>query len=246
MLNLACVLPVFQIPLPVMVFGWTLTLNPQTPRCLPFTCSHPKYCKQNVPFCLAQRIWTIAENNAEKFKILKFNLSNYHYSDSLIKQGFQKALSILQKDIYKKPSNESILLFITIFNPKNPNIYYNIKSLVNCLKNTNISSFHNIKLMQSKCQSPNLKKLLTKAEFREDLSGTFNCSNKRCECCNYLLINDYCTFKNVQITFILKHCFTCNSFNLMYVVICDTCKEEYIGETGERKTKLRDRVRVYP
>ena len=28
-------------------------------------------------------------------------------------------------------------------------------------------------------------------------------------------------------------------------MICDTCKEEYIGEIGEGKTKLRDRVRVY-
>ena len=31
----------------------------------------------------------------------------------------------------------------------------------------------------------------------------------------------------------------------MYIVICGTCNEDYIGETGERKTKLRDRVRVY-
>ena len=31
----------------------------------------------------------------------------------------------------------------------------------------------------------------------------------------------------------------------LYVVIFGTCKEEYIGETGEGKTKLRDRVRVY-
>ena len=33
-------------------------------------------------------------------------------------------------------------------------------------------------------------------------------------------------------------------FNL-YVLICDTCKEKYIEETGEGKIKLRDRVRVY-
>ena len=39
--------------------------------------------------------------------------------------------------------------------------------------------------------------------------------------------------------------FTCHSFKLIYVVICDTCKEEYIGETREGKTKVRDRVRVY-
>ena len=31
-----------------------------------------------------------------------------------------------------------------------------------------------------------------------------------------------------------------------YVVICDKCKEEYIGETGEGKNKLKDRARVYP
>ena len=108
--------------------------------------------------------------------------------------------------------------------------------MVNCLKSNNVSSFHNIKLIQSKRQSPNLKKLLTKAEFGEILSGTFNC--------NYLLVNDHYTFKSVQITFKLKNRFTCDSFNLMYVVICDTCKEEYIEETREGKTKLRDRVRV--
>ena len=36
--------------------------------------------------------------------------------------------------------------------------------------------------------------------------------------------------------------YTCDSFNLIYVVICDKCKVEYIGETGVGKTKLRNRV----
>ena len=62
---------------------------------------------------------------------------------------------------------------------------------------------------------------------------------------NYLLINDHYTFKNVQITFELKNRFTCDSFNVIYLAICDKCKEEYIGETGEEKMKLRDRIRVY-
>ena len=47
-----------------------------------------------------------------------------------------------------------------------------------------------------------------------------------------------------QITFKLKKRFTCDSFNLTYVVICNTCKEKYIGETGVGKTELRDRARV--
>ena len=38
---------------------------------------------------------------------------------------------------------------------------------------------------------------------------------------------------------------SCNSFNVISVLICSGCLEEYIGETGVGKTRLRDRVRVY-
>ena len=40
-------------------------------RRLSFKSSHPNYCKRNIPFCLAQRICTTAENNAEKLKKLE-------------------------------------------------------------------------------------------------------------------------------------------------------------------------------
>ena len=129
-----------------------------TQRCLPFTSSHTNYCKRNILFCLVRRVCTIAENNAAKlnnFENLKSNLSKYHYPDSLIKQGFQKTVSILQKDLQKpkKPSNENILPFITTFNPNNPNFNSTIKSSINCLKNISIGDFHNMKSIQSKRQS---------------------------------------------------------------------------------------------
>ena len=38
---------------------------------------------------------------------------------------------------------------------------------------------------------------------------------------------------------------TCDSRNLIYVVMCATSKKEYIGETGIGDSKLRDRVRIY-
>ena len=39
--------------------------------------------------------------------------------------------------------------------------------------------------------------------------------------------------------------FSCDSSDLLYIIICPTCGEEYTGETRIGKTKLRDRVRVY-
>ena len=47
-----------------------------TQRCLPFTSSHPNYCKQNISSCSAGRICTIAENNVEKLKNLENLKSN--------------------------------------------------------------------------------------------------------------------------------------------------------------------------
>ena len=52
-------------------------------------------------------------------------------------------------------------------------------------------------------------------------------------------------FKHTNTLFKIKSPFDCNSSNLIYVIICPNCKEEYIGETGENNTRLRDRVRVY-
>ena len=65
-------------------------------KSLPFTSSHLNHCKQNIP----KTIFPISKNNVKRLwnlKNLKSNLLKYHYSDSLIKQGYQKSPSILQK-----------------------------------------------------------------------------------------------------------------------------------------------------
>ena len=51
--------------------------------------------------------------------------------------------------------------------------------------------------------------------------------------------------KDFEKTFNLKTYFSCDSYNLLYIIICPTCGEEYTDETGVGKTKFRDRVRVY-
>ena len=38
---------------------------------------------------------------------------------------------------------------------------------------------------------------------------------------------------------------SCESSDLIYVVVCPNCQGEYIGETGINRQKLRDRVRIY-
>ena len=47
------------------------------------------------------------------------------------------------------------------------------------------------------------------------------------------------TFKNVNKAFTLKTPMSCNSFNIIYVVICSVYWEEYIGETGVGNKKIK-------
>ena len=49
-------------------------------------------------------------------------------------------------------------------------------------------------------------------------------------------------FKRVNKVFFLKNNFNCESRNLIYVVICQGCQEEYIGNTG---CLVKKRISVY-
>ena len=220
-----------------------------TQRCLPFSTSHPKECLKNIPFVMARRICTIVENNNIKLKHLcelKQNFKSYGYPEKIVDNGIQRALKIPQ-DILRQPKttvNKNNLTFISTFNPNNPKVYSLIKSSVKTLDNNNVDGFKNINLIHAKRQPPNLKRILTKSLFSNQETGVFKCQDSRCHCCQHLYLGLSYTFKTGK-KFILKNKMTCDSRNLIYVVICSSCQEEYIGETGIGDTKLRDRVRIY-
>ena len=178
---------------------------------------------------------------------LKINLSKYQYPKQLTEFGISKALSIPLRELCtpKTISNDNSLPFITTYNPNNPNVYEMIDKSVECLKRNKVDGFGNLRVIKSKRQAPNLKKILTKAEFFQKQVRVFKCPDKRCECCASLLLGNSYTFKNVDKTLNLKAHFSCDSSNLLYIVICPTCGEEYIGETGVGKTKLRNHVQIY-
>ena len=73
------------------------------------------------------------------------------------------------------------------------------------------------------------------------------CQDSQCKFCESLLLSKEYTFKNAVKTFTLKikTLASCNSFGAIDVAICSGCLEQYIGETGVDKTRLRDRIRVY-
>ena len=222
-----------------------------TQRYVPFSSNHPSHCKRNIPFTLARRICTIVENPHRKTKHLaelRENLLTQKYPPKLIDQGISKASSISQSELRKaasKKNKDHNIPFITTYNPNNPNISSDVLNIFNSLKTNCVPGFTDLNLIQCRKQAPNLKRILCKAAFSSKKTTIQKCGDKRCKCCEFLLLTDHYIFKNTGYKFVLKTCMSCNSSNLIYVIVCAGCSEEYIGETGEGDAKLRDRVRIY-
>ena len=100
-----------------------------------------------------------------------------------------------------------------------------------------------VKFINCKRQAPNLERILCKSSFSpsNSISGVKNC-NKSFVCCQYIKEGIEYTFKTVDKKFEIRIPFNCESKNLIYVVICSGCKEEYIGQT---QTMLKERLNTY-
>ena len=103
--------------------------------------------------------------------------------------------------------------------------------------------FQRKKLVKSMNQILNLGMLLCRSKFESQHKNheVKNCG-KNSTSCPYLLKALLCQCKRVKKTFLLKNSFNCESSNLIYVVICQEYKEEYIGETD---CLVKERINIY-
>ncbi len=67
------------------------------------------------------------------------------------------------------------------------------------------------------------------------------CGDKQSKCCLHIVETRIVTFNNGK-QFDVKYNMNCNSKELIYVITCRGCNQQYIGETGDT---LRNRTRVH-
>jgi len=221
-----------------------------TQQYLDFRSCHPKHTKCNIPFNLARRICTIVSNielRDTRLQQLSLVLKERHYPSPLICRAIEEAKSIKLEELRKVKNkvHTKATIVVSTYNPNNPDIAKITKPLLPLL-HTNDSFGQHIKqhgILNSKRQSPNLKNLLTKAAFRNEISDSAlvqKCGNVRCKCCSQLLTGESVTVG--RHTFKAGRTMTCLTSNLIYMLKCAGCNLFYIGETGDR---LVDRVRVH-
>ena len=214
-----------------------------------FSSCHPRHTKINIPYNLARRLKTIiSEENVliNRMTELKSFLLKQNYPESLIDGGIAKAMNLDNNTLrtIKNKTDDKVIPYVSTHNPKNPEIYkviqFNLPILKEDPKMNDILS--NFKIIKSKRQPNNLKRLLTKAKFsNSDHHEVIRCHRPNCGLCVHLIEGDAFEFKCGR-KFYVHESMTCAVKNVLYVIKCGGCGEEYIGQTGDF---LRKRVTVH-
>ena len=102
---------------------------------------------------------------------------------------------------------------------------------------------NNYKTLNSKRQAKNLKHLVTKSKFdsADEDPRVSKCGDKRCKVCPNLLKGKRIDLKNGQL-FQVSRSMTCTSSFVIYMLICKSCGDFYIGKTTNM---LRTRMTVH-
>ena len=117
-----------------------------------------------------------------------------------------------------------------------------LKPLANIMKNftkhSNINSLKHHKLVHGTRQSPNLKRLLMKTKRRPQIKNKITkCNRGNCELCINIIEGEKLTLTNGK-TITPNTNLTCSSQNLVYCILCPTCKGTYIGECKQLNKRM--------
>lgn len=203
-------------------------------------------------FNLAKRICTIVSDpniRDQRLTELREILLQRQYPISLINNGIEraKAIDIEELRTTKSKTEEKIIPYVSTHNPRNVEtyniIYQNLPFLHQDPRMKR--ALADQKIIKSKRQPRSLKKILTSARIQSGNNSQTptvkKCGRSNCGICNNINEGSEFRFKDGQI-FKVKHYFTCASENVIYIITCNGCGENYIGQTG---MSLRKRMTVH-
>ena len=205
---------------------------------LHFASNHPSHIKRNIPYSLARRIKGIVSTKKERIAAyidLKRRLQKKSYPSKLINDAVIKAEQTPRSTIINCNSTKNAKEITTLVTTHHP-ILDNIgKAVIDITKEANLPCLSRKRIIHSKRQPPNLKRILTRTNSYAPAQPkeVKMCGRKKCGLCkngyNNLLTGRSIKLKNGMILKPNKN-INCDTKNVNYCLICPKCKEFYIGQ----------------
>ena len=164
---------------------------------------HPRHTKVNIPYNLERRLRTIiSEDRILKTRMqeLKSFLTKQNYPIQILDHRFERAMS-LDKDqlrTVKARKYENIIPYVSTYNPKDSVMFRVIVDHLPILQEDvqMCDILSRYKIIKSKRQPYNLKRLLSKAKFvSNDKYEVRKCNRANCGLCIHLVESSIIPFK---------------------------------------------------
>ena len=219
---------------------------------LTFSSSHPTSTKHSIPFSQFLRLRRLCSNHSDFLQQAE-NMSTFFlergYPSNIVTDAKNRASRIPRSQALtpKSTSESSDRTILTlVYHPHNITVknilLRNFKILQTDSKLGQV--FSSPPLVAFKRDS-NIRDHLVHASHRSNSNlppGNNRCHSPKCKTCPFLATTITSIKGPSNKTFTIKSHFTCNSTNIVYIIMCTLCNKLYVGETYR---SLNDRFKEH-
>lgn len=218
----------------------------------PSSC-HPKHCTRNIPYSQALRLRRIcSDDNAFEVRCneLAKQFVGRGYRSGEVKRSIEKASHISRADAlsYTTKTRSQRVPLVTSFHPDLPPLQAIIKKHWPIIESqSRFKKVFPVPPVLSFKRPPNLKDILVRANVntpkvaRDSENLEVGCTRciKGCKTCDYIQVTNTFVSHITKKTYEIRQATCCTSVNAIYLIECNRCGIQYVGETGNQ---IRERI----
>ncbi|XP_078584852.1 uncharacterized protein LOC144867010 [Branchiostoma floridae x Branchiostoma japonicum] len=211
--------------------------------------SHPKHCKQGIPygqFLRLRRICSSTPRFKEKAAEFRQHFQQRGYEEALLDDAITRAQERPREDTLREkgptPPQERTVL-VTTYSPHLPPLQTIIRKYWHLLQlSTRTKDIFKDSPLFAYRRNKNIKDLLVRAQIpKEDKnflkkftpSGSFPCGRNKCSTCTHIKKINYFTSHRTGERHLIRNHINCQSRNIVYLIQCKKCGLQYVGETKQ-------------
>ena len=216
---------------------------------LPTSC-HPKHITNNIPKGLAirvKRICSSANTCNRRLKELRGHLRKRGYKKRTIDRAFEATSNMERGELlhYREKKKNSRVPFVATYHPDAPYIEGIIAKHWSLIEDSEeLKRVFTQRPIVAYRRPQNLRDLLVRARVDTEPKqppGTSKCQTRTCQICRGLMpITTTFTGTVSGTRHPIKQPLSCNSVNVIYLITCQKCGIQYIGETEDFRKRTNN------
>ena len=209
---------------------------------LPTSC-HPNSITKNIPYSLALRIVRIcSESNTRDKRLVELRqmLLDREYKASIVDAAIARAKAVPRTEALKrvfKPKTTKRQVLVIRYDPRLPSINQIVRKhyrsmiqdpyMAQCFPEPPLIAYTRPKNIRDRLIKAKIPKILRPRRF---IPGMHRCKNN-CKICPYVNTCKVIKATHTDKVVHLSREYNCQTKNIIYIVQCLKCKDQYIGES---------------